>query len=69
MENIDKPILGYYSDGNPIYPADKGQIVTHAFILCRMCNASISPNRGPAYGAYCVPCYENMQKTNNTKNA
>lgn len=61
MENTDKPILGYYSDGNPIYEAEKGQIVTHAFILCRMCNASISPNRGPAHGAICLKCFDEIK--------
>jgi hypothetical protein len=61
MENNDSPILGYYSDGNPIYPAEKGQIVTHAFILCRMCNASISPNRGPSLGAICLKCFDEIK--------
>lgn len=66
--NNKKP-LGYYSDGSPIYPAEKGQIVTHAFIMCSVCKTAVSANRVPAYGAYCVPCFENSQKTNSTKNA
>lgn len=45
---------GFY----PLYEAEQGTIVTHAFILCKYCNGAISPNRGPRYDAVCIPCYK-----------
>jgi hypothetical protein len=63
-----KKILGFYGNGDPIYEAERGSIVTHAFIICSVCKKAVSTNRGPAYGSYCVPCYEDVQKTNNIKN-
>jgi len=45
---------GYY----PIYEAAKGQIVTHAFILCKYCEGQISTCMGPRHDAVCLSCYE-----------
>lgn len=45
---------GYY----PLYSAPKGSIVTQAFILCKYCNGTISPNMGPRYDAVCLSCYK-----------
>ena len=53
----DKKILGYSRTGEPIYPPEKGQITTMAFILCDRCQAVISNVGGPRYGSLCVRCY------------
>jgi hypothetical protein len=45
---------GFY----PMYEPPQGIIVTHAFILCKYCNGSISPVMGPRYDAVCLTCYE-----------
>lgn len=44
---------GFYT----LYEAERGYIVTHAFILCKYCNGAISPNMGPRYDAVCLTCY------------
>ena len=45
----------------PIYNAQPGSIVTHAFILCKNCNGAISSCTGPRYNAVCLICYEKAQ--------
>ncbi len=44
---------GFY----PLYAASRDSIVTQAFILCKYCNAAISPNMGPRYDVLCLDCY------------
>jgi hypothetical protein len=41
---MDKKIVGYTEiDGrfDPIYPPDRGTIVTRAFILCKYCRGNV----------------------------
>jgi hypothetical protein len=45
---------GFY----PLYEAQRGMVVTHAFIMCKYCSGPISPNMGPRSDAVCIPCYE-----------
>ena len=57
----DRTLLGYTEREEgfyPLYAAERGSIVTQAFILCRYCNSAISPNMGPRSDAVCIPCYE-----------
>ena len=63
---MHKPILGYYSDGNPIHEVPKGVITTCAFILCMKCGIPIRSMGGPAYGALCPPCHNDKLKDKNT---
>lgn len=63
---MDKPILGYYADGEPIHEVERGFITTAAFILCSQCQAAIRAMGGPSYGALCVPCHETKLKELNT---
>ena len=45
---------GFYK----LYAPVKGQIVTHAFILCKYCNGTIYHCTGPKSDAVCFACYE-----------
>jgi hypothetical protein len=63
---MDKPILGYYANGEPIHEVPRGVITTAAFILCMKCGTPIRSMGGPAYGALCVPCHEAKLKEKNT---
>ena len=56
----DEPILGYRSNGDPIYECKKGYIYTAAVIACNKCNAFIRGMGGPAFGSLCIRCHENQ---------
>lgn len=62
-------IIGY-QNGHPVLKSRTGSIVTHAFILCDICNTVISSNSGPLAGTICPPCYRktNMSEKEETKN-
>ena len=54
-------LIGYTEreDGfDPLYDAKSGSIVTQAFITCKHCCGTISPNMGPRSDAVCLTCYE-----------
>jgi hypothetical protein len=48
----DKKIIGYA----PIYEAEKGQVVTMAFLVCSQCKGLISTVGGPRSEAVCLAC-------------
>jgi len=45
---------GFYK----IYAPVKGQIVSHAFIICKYCNHTIYHCMGPKSDAVCFTCYD-----------
>lgn len=59
---MNEEILGYDSDGKPIYPTKKGFIYTAAFITCCKCNAAIRSAGGPRFGSVCKACSEAAQE-------
>ena len=60
MEN-DRKIIGYTEREEgyyPIYEPIRGMVVTHAFIMCKYCDAYISSCMGPRLDAVCLSCYD-----------
>ena len=48
----------------PIYEAQKGSIVTQAFILCCSCGKAVSANMGPRENAFCMDCVKDEGEAN-----
>ena len=55
---MNREILGYTKEGEPIYPIKPGMIATAAIISCIKCRVCIRSAGGPMHGATCVKCAE-----------
>lgn len=55
-------ILGYYGGDKtkPIVPTTRGCVTTQAFIFCNECRKAIKSNGGPAFGAVCTECIDEI---------
>lgn len=58
----DETILGYYGGdkSKPITPTKRGTLTTQAFIFCDTCRQPIKSNGGPAFGAVCTECIDEI---------
>lgn len=54
----ERKIIGYTLE--PIYEKPRGEITTHAFVLCSSCGGAVSASGGPRYNALCLKCVDKL---------